>query len=135
MMKKILALIGFALLTASSCSESEVTEVKPEPFTLKSADVIEQTDAFNWKIFKAVNDLAESGDNVVVSPISITQAFGMAINGATGDNLDEMLSVIGFTDSEGLNEAYKNIRGALSTADPKVVMEIANSAWYRMIFQ
>jgi serpin B len=131
MMRKILALISVALLTASSCSESDNPVVKPEPFTLKSAEVIEQTDAFNWKIFKAVNELAERGDNVVVSPISITQAFGMAINGATTDNLDEMLAVLGFTDTEGLNEAYQNIRGALSTADPKVAMEIVNSAWYR----
>lgn len=130
-MRKILAFIGVALLTASSCSESDVPVVKPEPFTLKSAEVIKQTDAFNWKVFKAVNELAKPGENVVVSPISITQAFGMAINGATGDNLDEMLAVLGFTDQEGLNEAYKNIRGALSSADPKVAMEIANSAWYR----
>jgi serpin B len=131
MMKKMMAFIGFALLTASSCNESDEPVVESEPFSLKSAEIIEQAAAFNWEMFKSVNDLAEPGDNVVVSPISIMQAFGMAINGATGDNLEEMLSVMGFANSEGLNEACKNIRGALATADPKVAMEIANSAWYR----
>lgn len=130
-MKNILALLSLVLLLAASCDKHEEPQPEPVPFSLKSAELIEQSFDFNWNIFKALNDEAEAGDNVVLSSLSIMQAFGMAISGAGGDNLDEMLSVFGFDSAEGLHEAYKNIREALASADPKVVTEIVNSAWYR----
>ena len=109
-MKNILALLSLVLLLAASCDKHEEPQPEPVPFSLKSAELIEQSFDFNWNIFKALNDEAEAGDNVVLSSLSIMQAFGMAISGAGGDNLDEMLSVFGFDSAEGLHEAYKNIR-------------------------
>lgn len=133
-MKKLILLFSFSLLPLMGCQSDHEPVVVKEEFTLKSLELIEQTDAFGWDFFKAMNELEESGKNLVISPLSITQAFGMAINGATGANLDEMLDVFGYENTDGMNAAYKNIRGALSSADPKVTIGIANSAWYKKDF-
>lgn len=133
-MKLIFSLISIGVLLCYGCQSDQEQVVEKEEFTLKSLELIEQTNAFNWELFQAMNQLEDEGKNLVISPLSITQAFGMAINGATGSNLDEMLQVFGYDNTDGMNAAYKNIRGALSTADPKVTIGIANSAWYRQGF-
>ncbi|ASB48275.1 serpin family protein [Alkalitalea saponilacus] len=134
-MKTTIALSFIALLlTGASCekSENEPTPIRDKvEFTTKSLQVIEEGEAFGWNIFRKLNEMAEPGENVVISPLSINQAFGMAINGATGENLVEMLDVLGYQTSTELNGAFKNLREALETADPKVELGIANSAWYR----
>jgi serpin B len=126
--------ISLGILIFVGCQNDHEPVVVKEEFTLKSLELIEQTDAFGWELFKTMNGEADEGKNLVISPLSITQCFGMAINGATGENLEEMLDVFGHDNTNGMNEAYKNIRGALSTADPKVTLGIANSAWYRQDF-
>lgn len=128
-MRKFALLISFVVFLFSGCQNDQDPIVVKEEFSLKSLELIEQTDEFNWKLFQTMNNQEEAGKNLVVSPLSITQAFGMAINGATGSNLEEMLEVFGYENTDGMNTAYKNIRGALSTADPKVTLGIANSAW------
>ncbi len=131
-MKSLLFFAGIMFLMNACTDKDKEPEVQlpKEEFTQKSLSLIEDGDAFGWNLFRTINQEADAGSNVVVSPISVTQAFGMAINGASGDNRAEMLSVMGFDNSDGMNEAYQNIRGALQTADPKVKLGIANSAWY-----
>lgn len=130
-MKTFGILFGIICVLLPGCQNDQDPVVEKEEFTLKSLELIEQTGDFSWDFFKTMNRLEAEGKNLVVSPLSVTQAFGMAINGATGENLTEMLDVFGFDNTDGMNAAYKNIRGALSTADPKVTIGIANSAWYR----
>lgn len=126
--------ISLGILILVGCQNDHEPVVVKEEFTLKSLELIEQTDAFGWELFKTMNGEADAGKNLVISPLSITQCFGMAINGATGENLEEMLDVFGHDNTTGMNEAYKNIRGALSTVDPKVTLGIANSAWFKQDF-
>ncbi len=133
-MKKLSFGLSMFLFITSACQNENEPVVVKEEFTTKSLQIIQKTDAFSWKFFQTMNKLEEEGNNLVISPLSVSQAFGMAINGATGSNLDEMLQVFGYDDTQGMNDAYKNIRGALSTADPKVTIGIANSAWYRQGF-
>ncbi len=72
-------------------------------------------------------------ENVFISPISISMALGMTLNGAAGDTYDAMkqtLELNGLTDAE-INNAYKNLIATLLSADPVVDFQIANSIWYR----
>ncbi len=133
-MNNFALLISFVVFLFSGCQNDQDPIVVKEEFSLKSLELIEKTDEFNWKLFQTMNNLEDAGKNLVVSPLSISQAFGMVINGATGSNLEEMLEVFGYENSDGMNTAYKNIRGALSTTDPKVTIGIANSAWYNNQF-
>lgn len=98
---------------------------------LKSLEVLKATDSFGWKLLDAVNDETEAGNNVVISSLSVSQALGMTTNGAANLTLDQMLEVLAFGDVGTMNEAFKNIREVLETADPKVQIEVANSVWYK----
>ena len=72
----------------------------------------------------------------MVSPLSVALALGMTYNGADGSTkeaMKETLKLSGLSDEE-INTAYKSIIDQLLKLDPKVVLSIANSIWYRLNF-
>ncbi len=130
-MKHIISfLILTALLTGCSLFDNN-EEPKKKEFDLKSLEVLSATDRFGWDLFKTVNSDADPGENVVISSLSVAQALGMTTNGAAGETLDQMLAVMDFGDVTTMNEAFKNIREVLHSADSKVEIEVANSVWYK----
>ena len=71
----------------------------------------------------------KSGENVLVSPYSVSQALGMTANGARNDTLAEMETVLGGK-MEALNPAFSKMRTtAPNTKDAK--LSTANSIWVR----
>ena len=117
------------ILFLFGCASNNEQPKPQQVFSQKSLKLIEETSEFNWNLFRTMN--ADSPEkNFVISPLSITQAFGMAISGATGENQDEMLNVFGLNNIESMNDAHKGIREVLSAVDSKTTINIANSAWY-----
>ncbi|NMB82544.1 MAG: serpin family protein, partial [Ignavibacteria bacterium] len=60
-------------------------------------------------------------------------ALGMTLNGAEGNTYEAMrntLSLSGITQQE-INESYQSLVQLLTKIDSKVIMQIANSIWYR----
>ena len=92
--------------------------------------LVDGNTAFGVEICKR---LAVPGENVFVSPASISQAFSMACNGAAGTTLDEMLGTLEFGDMtiDDLNAANRVLLSNLVYGDDKVTLEIANSLWAR----
>ncbi|WP_010424649.1 serpin family protein [Anaerophaga thermohalophila] len=130
-MKRIISfLILTALLTNCSWFDNN-EEPKKKDFDIKSLEVLSATDRFGWDLFKSVNSDADHGENVVISSLSVAQALGMTTNGAAGETLDQMLTVMDFGGATTMNEAFKNIREVLLSADSKVEIEMANSVWYK----
>ncbi len=80
-----------------------------------------------------------SKDNFVLSPLSLSLALGMTAEGADGQTLDEMISVLGvkpLSCCEGeadlrklVGKYYASLTKTLSEADTSVAMESANSIW------
>ncbi len=73
----------------------------------------------------------EPGENLFLSPLSVSMALGMGANGARGETLDAMRETLGLghlTRSE-MNEAYRGLLDLLPGLDPQVTLGIANSAW------
>lgn len=118
------------VFTACSWFNNDEEPVKKE-LQLKSLEVLEATDRFGWDLLGSVNSEAKEGENVVISSLSVAQALGMTTNGAADETLDQMLEVMDFGDPETMNQAFKNIREVLHSADSKVEVEIANSVWYK----
>jgi len=86
---------------------------------------------FALKLFKqmAVN----TGDsNVVVSPMSISIALGMAWNGAGGETKNEMAGLLGMAGMEDslINRYYEVMQKSLPVVDSSTTVTIANSLWY-----
>ncbi len=136
MKTKITTVIMVLIFCATGCSNS----VGPDPvpgnivLTQKSASLVSAGNSFTFSLLKKIPD--SQGHNLLVSPLSISLAFSMALNGAEGTTKSDIISTLGL---EGLtvdeiNQIYFDLVTALKKADSKVVMNIANSIWIRKTY-
>ncbi len=131
--------IFIALLTMASVScqqtETGTTQNKFIQLDEKSAQLVEADNAFGFEIFKQIREESD-GENLMISPLSISLALGMTYNGADGATKTEMEKVLklnGLT-TEEINNSYKMLISALQSIDKKVVFEIANAIYYADFF-
>lgn len=94
--------------------------------------LVHADNSFGMNVYKALHAEAPE-DNLFISPLSMSMALGMALNGAEGETLQEMQEVLLKADltQEAINESYKSLISLLSGLDPAVTLTIANSIWYR----
>ncbi len=103
MIKHFFPLIGVCCLSVgmlTSCSEDEpvTPDIKYNPGTVKLTAAqqaqVENSNEFAWKFFKEVSKGEQ--EDVFVSPLSVTYALGMLVNGAVGDTQKEILEGLEF---------------------------------------
>lgn len=89
--------------------------------------------SFDYELFKTIVN-KQPGNNIFISPLSVSLALAMTANGAVGPTFDEMHRVLGLgqMSPERVNEYYKELAAVLPETDPRVVIKIANSIWYRL---
>ena len=126
------------LLLGYSCEKTKDEEPGPTEINLtqKGKILVEADNLFGINLFKEVLEAAEPEENVMISPLSVSLALAMTYNGADGDTKEAMektLELYGLTVDE-INENYKMLIDALASVDPKVLMNIANSIWYKQTF-
>ncbi len=130
-MKKLVALLPLILVLA--CQDSGIdTDNPPNLRTLSAAEVqvAGGTNDFAFQLFK--NLPTGNTENAFISPLSVSMALAMVLNGAEGEVRQSILNTIDFKDltAEEVNEGYKNLTKLLLSMDKKVTMGIANSVWY-----
>ena len=116
-----------------SCSKDKDYEPKPLNLPLKAAGVITADNTFGLDLYTRLAAAAAAGTNLMISPLSVSQALAMTWNGANSDTktaMEKALSIAGYSRDE-LNELNKTLITALIAHDEKVVISIANSIWYR----
>jgi len=130
-MKKIITLIIPLLLLVACDKNPEVF-----PVSLKQQEVINSGNVFGFDLFRKINETEIAAKNLFISPLSISMALGMTLNGANANTLDEMKAAMYFSSltNDEINKTYRYLLDNLISLDPKVVMEIANSIWYRNTF-
>jgi len=118
----------------------EKTDPEPDPneieLTQKGKVLVEADNLFGINLFKEVLQSEEPDENVMISPLSVSLALAMTYNGADGDTKEAMektLELTGLTVDE-INTNYKLLIDALVSVDPKVLLSIANSIWYKHTF-
>ncbi len=127
-------IIIIILFIFQSCDRitSPLTKISIRSLTPEEALLVSSDNKFGVKIFKKI--VNSSGDsNIVISPLSISMALGMTLNGAleeTRDAMEATLELEGLT-QEQINQSYKSLIELLTQLDPQVVFQIANSIWYR----
>ncbi len=102
-------------------------ELSPQEIQLLSA-----TNSFGFNLFKSIA-ADEEGKNIFISPLSVSMALGMTLNGADGETrlaMQKTLELQGLSQEE-INAAYKDLILLLTHIDPRVAFEIANSIWYK----
>jgi serine protease inhibitor len=98
--------------------------------------VVASANSFGFRLFSKINAV-QTDTNVFISPFSVSMAFGMALNGANGATLDSLKQALGDAgkSTDEVNQSYKNITATLTSLDPKVAFQIANSIWYATGFE
>jgi len=97
--------------------------------------IVASNNSFGLNLFRQVN-ASEYNNNVFISPLSVSMALAMTLNGANGATLDSMQRALAFTgiSPQEINETYLSLIGLFIQLDPQVKFQIANSIWYRNTF-
>ncbi len=122
-------------LTILSCNKQTVETLPTDPVPINlTADqiaLISSGNSFALDIFKKVIQNSTESENIIISPLSISSALSMTLNGAKGATRDAMLTALrmnGLT-PEIINNSYKDLTEALLNIDKRVLISIANSVW------
>lgn len=125
----ILILIGCDK-SATSPDNSQMREL-----TVTELKLIQSDNLFSHKIFKKVVE-GEPDENIFISPLSISMALGMTLNGANGTTFEAMQNSLEFQNLslEEINQSYQSLIQLLGGSDPEVIFQVTNSVWYRQTF-
>jgi len=117
----------------SSVADSPQKEVRP--LSVEEQILVETDQKFSIKLFKSISSI-QSDSNMFISPLSVSMALGMTMNGAAGQTYEDMKSTLefnGLTEDE-INNAYRSLIDLLTGIDEKVLFKIANSIWAKKGF-
>lgn len=132
----ILTLGVLALLSTLGCEDlgtpSSEQRIPMRSLTSGEQALVTADNTFGFKLLAAVNK-EDAGKDVFVSPVSVSMALGMTLNGANAATRDSMARTLEFSGltQTGINSSYKSLIALLSNLDPKVKFQIANSIWHR----
>ncbi len=131
-----LLLLAFVYVLFANCEHSSINPVQRvfRELTPLEKSLVESDNKFGLKLFRKVA-LAEvdKTKNVFISPLSVSMALGMTLNGANGSTLEAMQETLELAslNTEEINQSYKSLIDLLVQLDPKVKFQIANSIWHR----
>lgn len=132
-----IALSTLTILLFSGCGRNfspleSQTNPPARPLTLAEQNLAGSSNTFGWSLLNAVAR-QDGSRNTFISPLSVTMALAMAGNGAAGETETALRSTLGFGDlsRDEVNRALAGLRSLLTSLDPRVKFQIANSIWYR----
>ncbi|NMO96122.1 serpin family protein [Paenibacillus lemnae] len=137
--KWILAALGMTLLLTScghsagkSQSEAEPLDQQEREAVLAMLDksIVEAQNAFGLRLYQQLETEQKSGNNVILSPYSISAALALAYNGSAGETKAEMEKVLGWTgmEQDQVNKGNSQLRLLLERGSG-VMVNTANSIW------
>lgn len=91
--------------------------------------------AFALNLFRSMAS-SSSDSNIVISPMSVSIALGMAWNGAAAETKAEMTALLGMSEMPDslINQYYEVMQKSLPIIDSSTTVNIANSLWYTTDF-
>jgi serine protease inhibitor len=133
--KASIAISFMLFLTLFSCKKESNENLPTEPVQINlsanQVSLIESANSFSFDIFRKVIENAAESENIMISPLSISAALSMTLNGANGATRDSMLKALrvnGLT-PDIINSSSKNLTEALLNVDKRILISIANSVW------
>jgi serine protease inhibitor len=101
--------------------------------TAADTNLAAAANSFGLKLFHQLNESASGDANIFISPMSISYALAMTLNGADGTTRDAIaltLELAGMSEDD-IDASNKQLMAYLTSADSSVTFDIANSIWYR----
>jgi serpin B len=126
--------LASAALGLAACGDGTAPIVDlPRELTVAEGKLVAADNRFAFKLFREVAAQEPSEANVLISPLSVGMALGMAYNGAAGSTRDSMQATLELQGMslEEVNEAYQSLIELLRDLDPTVQFILANSVWHR----
>ncbi len=136
MNKKIFVVVLLFAFFTVGCTKDTTLSPEGEKIVMtdKSLKLVNASNSFSFSLLS--KSLDGTLQNRMVSPLSVTTALSMTLNGASGTTLtaiQKTLGLDGLTKDE-INKINLDLATALQKSDPNVVMNIANSIWIRKDF-
>jgi serpin B len=113
----------------------EPDDIDPDPpreLNESEKTIAESDGAFSYTIFRETVKYDDGTENVFISPLSISMALAMVLNGAEGETRAQMKETLGLSglDESEINQSFLSLMNYLMTIDPGVSVKIANSVWF-----
>ncbi len=132
--KKIISItlslmLSFSLMACNEISRGDEGTIKLDETSKK---IVNGNNKFAFNMFNALSK-EDKGENIFISPISISTALTMAYQGAEGNTKKEMEKVLGYEgiDINEINKNYKELMKYSSKIDKNVDIKLGNSIWIR----
>lgn len=131
------ALAGALLLSCSGPTAPPSPPAKeyhpPAQLSQSEKELANSSTTFGLKLFSAISATEPADKNICVSPLSVSYALGMALNGAKTSTFSEIAHTLELGDLtlDEINKSYRDLMLRLTQRDPVVEVGIANSIWYR----
>ncbi len=128
-------LLILPLLVFNACSlfeDEKQNTAPPRELTPVEKELVTSANRFGLSLFHVLIQ-SDSIENIFISPLSISMALGMVLNGAVDSTYTAIQNTLGFeglTETE-INESYQSLIKLLTNLDPHIDISIANSIWYR----
>jgi serpin B len=131
-MKMHVCLFAFCLVILAGCSSSTEPEPPPRPLTANEIQVSSSAGNFGLELLKNIN-AGEQDKNIFISPLSMSMALTMTLNGAEGETRREMEDALRLSgiSPDSINASMKSLKDVLTSMDRRVELSIANSIWGR----
>jgi serine protease inhibitor len=135
-----LLLGGTAALALAACGGSTgpdgpppLLSALPRPLSVAESGVIEGANGFTFALLGQALREAPAGSNTFLSPLSVSMALAMALNGAAGETFEAMRGSLGLggLDEAEINAGYRDLLDLLDGLDGGVEMLVANAMWAR----
>lgn len=125
----LLTVISFAACGKQGPDDPDIESKEYEPIALTKAEeqIGQASNQFGFDVYQKLY----TGDDMLISPLSLSLALSMTANGAKGQTAEEMLTTLGFKGQsiDDMNAYYQKMIKALLEADPTTTFEVANSIW------
>ncbi len=133
MYKKISVLVLLIAFFTVGCTKDTIPSPEGEKIVMndKSLRLVSASNSFSFSLLS--KSLDGTLQNRMISPLSVSTALSMTLNGASGTTLtaiQKTLGLDGLTKDE-INKINLDLATALQKSDPNVVMNIANSIWIK----
>jgi serpin B len=129
-------LVLLFVLLSGSCQVHDEEGSGNLVLTEKSAQLVGISNQFGFDLYREIYAWEKEAQNLMVSPLSVSLALAMTYNGAettTKEAMEKALRLKGLTREE-INTSFQSLISGLTSLDPKVLLEIAQSIYYRQNF-
>ena len=136
-MRTIVILCGVAAAVLSGCGGDAAS--KPPKETTQPVQITDEIRAANAQFALTMLqqlDYPNAGDNLCISPLSLSLALSMMLNGAEGETYDAIAKTLGYTEQklDAVNAQARALSRLLKPDDKSITVHMANGLWVQQGF-